>query len=121
MVHPQVRIFGSALIERKFETILYFQMSAGKSFTMHGTKTAPGILPLAIVDLFKKRDAALEADPDLFFHIDIRYPNPYISCLKQKILIFLFISVFLKLCRTVQFQFPQSFENQCTYSQGAST
>jgi hypothetical protein len=40
---------------------------------MHGTKSAPGILPLAIVDLFKKRDAAIEADPDLFFHIDVRY------------------------------------------------
>eukprot|EP01036_Dinobryon_divergens_P027583 gene27583-36384_t len=67
-------------IEGHSVTILtYGASSAGKSFTMHGTKTAPGILPLAIVDLFKKRDAALEADPDLFFHIDISYVELYNS------------------------------------------
>lgn len=46
--------------------------AAGKSFTMHGSKSAPGIVPRAIEDVFRRRDAAMAADPDLFIHIDVR-------------------------------------------------
>jgi hypothetical protein len=33
--------------------ITYGSSKSGKSYTMHGTKTAPGILPRALADIFK--------------------------------------------------------------------
>lgn len=55
----------------------YGTTGSGKSYTMTGNKTAPGIIPRAISDLFRHIENAASQEQDVFFYVRLSYVELY--------------------------------------------
>ena len=55
----------------------YGATGSGKSFTMTGDKTAPGVIPRAIGDLFRHIEKMAAAESDVFFYVRLSYVELY--------------------------------------------
>lgn len=55
----------------------YGTTGSGKSFTMTGDKTSPGIIPRAIGDLFRHIELAAAEENDVFFYVRLSYVELY--------------------------------------------
>lgn len=55
----------------------YGTTGSGKSYTMTGNKTAPGIIPRAIGDLFRHIENAAAEENDVFFYVRLSYVELY--------------------------------------------
>ena len=47
--------------------------TAGKTYTMHGTSSSPGIVPRALQDLFAHIDSMKKQNSQSYFHVEIRF------------------------------------------------
>lgn len=54
--------------------ICFSSCLAGKTYTMHGSSSSPGILPRALQGLFDSIDSMKKQDSNSHFHVEIRCP-----------------------------------------------
>jgi hypothetical protein len=69
-VHATVRGYNTTIFA-------YGTTGSGKSYTMTGNKTAPGIIPRAIGDLFRHIENAAAEENDVFFYVRLSYVELY--------------------------------------------
>jgi hypothetical protein len=55
----------------------YGATGSGKTFTMMGTASSPGIIPRAIGDIFENIDNVKERDSDTLFHVEVSFVELY--------------------------------------------